>query len=247
MGATLEQLFHLQEIETQLVDHRRRLDTRRRQIRSSERRIEQCSQEHDETLNRARDRQVAADAIELQIKTNDAEVTKLREALNSAKSNREYAAILTQINTTKADNTKEEEIVLQMMSETEAIRSQADAQLEQQKKEKRRLAELESDFKAFESTINTRVADLQKRRDGITAELPAELVKMFDRVAAKHDGEGLAEAVQDNPRRAEFSCGGCSMAVTLEQINRIQSHDEVSTCNYCGRILHLSNNAHSAV
>ena len=176
MGATLEQLFQLQEIETRLVDHRRRLETRHRQIRSSERRIDQCSQEHDETLNRARERQIAADAIELQIKTNDAEVAKLREALNSAKSNREYAAILTQINTAKADNTKEEEIVLQMMSETEAIRSQADAQLEQQEKEKRRLVELESDFKSFESTISSRVTDLQKRRDEITAGLPSELV-----------------------------------------------------------------------
>ena len=53
------------------------------------------------------------------------------------------------------------------------------------------------------------------------------------------------QCARENPRREEFSCGGCSMAVTLEQVNRIRYHDEVNTCNFCGRILHFANSSHT--
>lgn len=245
MGAIHEQLSQLQELETQIVEHRRRLETRRRQIQGASRRIEQCVQEHEATLTRVRDRQAAADALELQIKSNDAQIGKLREVLNRAKSNREYAAVLTQINTTKADNTKEEEQVLQLLSEVEAVRNQAGAQDEQRAKEEQRLAGIESEFSTFEASISSKLEDLSKRRDQVVTGIPTDLVSTFDRVASKHDGEGLAEVVRENPRREEFSCGGCSMAVTLEQVNRIRYHDEVNTCNFCGRIL-LSNSSHTA-
>ena len=40
-----------------------------------------------------------------------------------------------------------------------------------------------------------------------------------------------------NPKRDEFICGGCNMAVTLETVNSLRTRDEVVQCNICGRIL----------
>jgi predicted nucleic acid-binding Zn-ribbon protein len=84
-----------------------------------------------------------------------------------------------------------------------------------------------------------KIDELQAGRDQALEDMPRELVNIFERVSARHEGEVLAVVVQENPRRQEFSCGGCSMAVTLEQFNRLQDRNEIVTCNVCGRILHL--------
>jgi len=241
MGAILDALFRLQEIEKQLVDLRRGIESRKRQRRAATRRMEQCLQDHENTMARARDRQVRLDFLELEIKAKETQIAKLREALNRAKSNKEYAAILTQINTSKADTTKQEEQALQIMSEVEAVREQAEVQLEQAGKEKERLADLEKSMSRHEASAQVTIGDLQRQRKEVVRQLPHEVLFTFERVAARHDGEGLAAVVQENPRRQEFSCGGCSMAVTLEQFNRLQDPNEMVTCNCCGRLLHLSN------
>jgi predicted nucleic acid-binding Zn-ribbon protein len=239
MGATLDALLKLQEIEKQLVEYRRGIESRRRQIRGATRRMQKALQEHQETLARIRDKQTHADALDLEIKSRDTQTARLREALNRAKSNREYAAILTQINTAKADTTKQEEQALHILSEIEAVREQAKVQLEQAEKEKKRLADLEDAFAEHRAAVQVKIDDLQARRDQALEDLPPEIVNIFERVSARHEGEVLAAVIQENPRRQEFSCGGCSMAVTLEQFNRLHDPTEIVTCNICGRILFL--------
>jgi hypothetical protein len=240
MGATLDALFKLQSIETQLTDHRKAIESRKRQVQVVSRRVEECLRNHQATLERAQERQVRSDSLELEVKSKEAEITKLREALNRAKSNKEYAAILTQINTGKADTAKQEELILQIMSEVEAVREQAKAHLEQAESEKGRLAGLQRALEEFETSSKGRIDELLKQREAVVAELPGEVLSVFERVAARHDGEAMAEVVQENPRRQEFSCGGCSMAVTLEQYSRLHEADEIVVCNSCGRILYLA-------
>ncbi|UCG31654.1 MAG: hypothetical protein JSU68_08295 [Phycisphaerales bacterium] len=239
MGATLDALLRLQEIEKQLVEYRRGIESRRRQVRGATRRMEKALQEHQDTNARIRDRQSHADALDLEIKSRDAQTARLREALNRAKSNREYAAILTQINTAKADTTKQEEQALHIMSEVEAVREQAKVQLEQAEKERKRLISLEEAFAEHMAAVQVKIDELQAKRDQAFEDLPREIVNIFERVSARHEGEVLATVVQENPRRQEFSCGGCSMAVTLEQVNRLQDRNEIVTCNVCGRILFI--------
>ena len=60
-------------------------------------------------------------------------------SLNTAKTNKEYAAILTQINTLKADNAKLEEEALRIMQDADAIKAQADKVAKQIEAEKARL------------------------------------------------------------------------------------------------------------
>jgi len=239
MGATLDALFRLQEIETQLTDHRRAVESRKRQVRIVSRRVDDSLRDHQATLERARERQVRSDGLELEVKAKEAQITKLREALNRAKSNKEYAAILTQLNTDKADTAKQEELILQIMSEVEAVREQAKALLEQAEADKQRLAELQQALTEFEISSKPRIEELCQQRDAVVEELPGQVLSVFERVAARHDGEALAEVTQENPRMQEFSCGGCSMAVTLEQYSRLHNGDEIVVCNSCGSILHL--------
>ena len=83
--------------------------------------------------------QMDADRINLDLKEKEAQVEKLRTALNTAKTNKEYAAILTQINTFKADNAKLEEEVLKIMQDVDAVKAQAEKISVQVEAEQKRL------------------------------------------------------------------------------------------------------------
>ena len=109
MRPMLEALLHLQSVERQLAHVRGKLKTRKNAVAAQERRIEQIKTEYNSLHEKALNRRKDADRLELDLRGKEEQVAKLRTALNLAKTNKEYAAILTQINTYKADNAKVEE------------------------------------------------------------------------------------------------------------------------------------------
>ena len=143
MGPMLEALMHLQSIERQLAHVRGRLKTRKNAVAAQQRRIDQINADytaqHDKSITRRKD----ADRLELELRGREEQVVKLRTVLNLAKTNKEYAAILTQINTCKADNAKIEEEVLKIMQDVDAIKIQADKFSASLETEQKRLTEIE--------------------------------------------------------------------------------------------------------
>ncbi|MBI4580622.1 MAG: hypothetical protein HY718_13020, partial [Planctomycetes bacterium] len=115
MGATLDALFRLQTIENQLRSVREQIESRHRRVVGQTRRIATLEQQLNETRQSITKAQTEANSLELERKIHESHIVRLREALNQAKSNKEYAAILTQLNTDKADALKLEDKVLTAM------------------------------------------------------------------------------------------------------------------------------------
>ena len=126
MGRLLGALLHLQSIERQLAQLRGRLRSRTNAVSAYERRIEQLRTDYEALHTKSMQRRADADRLDLDLKEKEERVSKFRLALNNAKTNREYAAILTQINTTKADNAKTEEEALKVMQEADAVHDEAE-------------------------------------------------------------------------------------------------------------------------
>ena len=221
MGATIEALHNLQEIEIQIAELQRRIDRKRAACERQQKQIA--------TLD-MHNHQKDADRLNLELRTHEAQVAKLREALNTAKNQKEYSTVLTQLNTFKADNSKSEERILELMTSIDEYKKKI-AELEAQRgKECEKLAELEDAAKA--------ATKLKAERDEAAIGIPPETLDMFNRVAAKNDGEAMAVIMRTHPRRQEFACEGCNMSITIEQVNNVLSRDEAVLCNVCGRILY---------
>jgi len=187
--------------------------------------------------------QAEADKLELERKTQEAHIAKLREALNHSKTNKEYAAILTQLNTDKADALKSEDQVLAAMTKVDELKK-AEADLKVQlEKEQACLAELEKAAHETEQRLANQLSALENQREEATEGIPAEALRMFERACEHHEGEALAMIEQPHPKRAEFICSGCYMSVPLESINSLQSRDAVLTCQNCSRIMYLESQA----
>jgi len=239
MGATLDALHRLQEIENELRDVQEQIEAKRRRIHSHRRRLAKLEHDLAETQAQIRKTQAEADDLELQRKSHEAHITKLREALNQAKSNKEYAAILTQLNTDKADATKLEDAILSKLNRVDELKKSGASVTETLAQEQSRVGEIEESNAAVEARLAAQLSELEARREDAAEQIPPEILNVFQRACDRHEGEALASIERMHPKRAEYICSGCNMSIPLETINALQSRDEVQQCNNCLRILYL--------
>ena len=239
MATTLEALHRLQDIELQLSAIKQKLSSRQRSVKAHTHRLNSLGENIRTQHESVQRQQIEADRLDLEVKSREAEISKLRTALNTARTNKEYAAILTQINTDKADNAKLEDRILQILAKVDEMRAEVKKLEQQREQEMRRLAQLQNEHDELQHETGSRIQHLQAEREEAATGVPPTVLQIFERVAERYDGEAMATVVRTNPRREEFICQGCNMTVTLEKVNALITRDDVQQCQTCGRILFL--------
>ncbi|MFH1417853.1 MAG: C4-type zinc ribbon domain-containing protein [Planctomycetota bacterium] len=245
MGATLDALCRLQEVELQIAELQRGIERKRRVVRRHEKRIADLDRDIEARRKAIQSDQAEADAVDLDVKSREAEIAKLRQALNTTKTNKEYSAVLTQLNTNKADNSKLEDRCLGMFNRIDEKKQQLAAIRADRDAESERLEGAKASVRAIEEKSRDKLTRLFEEREVAGSAVPASTLDMFNRVANKHDGEAMAMVIRTHPKRAEYACEGCNMSIRIEQINSLLSRDEAVLCNSCGRILFYESPAES--
>ena len=242
MGPVLNGLIKLQSVENQLRVVKAKLTRCRRNVIIQENQVRSLANGLEAKKEEIQLAKIQSDHLELELATRDKIIARLRASLNAAKTNKEYAAILTQLNTTKADNSKIETQILDLLkdietdeAESEKIRNQIDEQkqmLEQTRKETELLA----------VKYEAQIEEIQAQWDKAAKVIPAEPLELFKRVAETYDGEALAvvEQQQDG-KTVAYSCGGCFMGIIADSVNLLMTKDDIIRCPNCTRILILGN------
>jgi predicted nucleic acid-binding Zn-ribbon protein len=240
MGPVLSGLIKLQSVENRLRAAKAKLARSRRSVTIQENQVRSLQNALEAKKEECQLTKMQSDRLELELKTRDQEVSKLRASLNAAKTNKEYAAVLTQLNTTRADNSKIETQILELMKAVEVDEGECEnirKQIEEQKQE------LEQTRKKVESSVaehEAEIAKIQAEWNEAAKAIPRKALDVFNRVADTYDGEAVATIEQQEGRTAAYSCGGCYMGVPAESVSLLMSKDEIIRCSNCTRILVLN-------
>ncbi len=237
MGPVLKGLIELQSVESRLRGMKARLKGAKKAVLLQEQRL--CSLE--ESLQSHKDKIFEAkhniNKLELELKSRDETVSKYKIALNAAKSNKEYAAILTELNTNKADNSKIESRMLEYMTfieDEQKVCEDTEKQIEEQK-----LAIEAIKLRAADKIkeCETGIAEVRTKWDEVSKCLPKEVLQLFTKLSDSYDGEAVSYIESSDGKNRSYNCGGCYMNVTAETLSQIMCKDDVSQCKNCGRIL----------
>jgi len=239
LGKTLETLHRLQDVERKLAELRREREGKARRVEYHQRQVKKAEDKLDENQHAVRERQKKLDSLQLDMAVREESIGRHRQALNKAKTNREYAAILTVMNTEKADNTKAEGGILQLMEEIQNLKSETASVESEKGKLFEELARAEEALRAYDQQSRALLEDMQARREVCAELLPPATLVTFTRVAEHLDGEAMARIVKLRPKRDEYVCSGCNMNIALEVVNSLQTRDDLQLCKVCGRILYL--------
>ena len=240
MGPVLNGLIKLQSVENRLRAAKAKLARSRRSVTVQENQVRSLQSALEAKKEECQLTKLQSERLELELKTRDQEVSKLRASLNAAKTNKEYAAVLTQLNTTRADNSKIESQILELMKAVDVDEGECQnirRQIEEQKQE------LEQTRKKVESSATeheAEISQIQAEWNEVAKSIPRKALEVFNRVAETYDGEAVAMIEQQQGRGAAYSCGGCYMGVPAESVNVLMTKDDIIRCPNCTRILVLN-------
>lgn len=239
MGQLIESLHRLQAIELKLATLRRQEEEKKRRVAFCRRQVEKVDERIAESRNLARTKQMQVDSLNLEVSTHEETLRKRREALAKAKTNKEYATILSAMNMEKADTSKIETSVIELLDEIQRINTQVEELNTERARLHERVTHAEGELAAFLNEHHEDLSQFQAERDLCAKDIPAATLSLFTRVAERHEGEAVVPVTRPNARREEYVCSGCNMKVTLEVVNSLRSRDDLQFCATCGRILYF--------
>ena len=239
MGPVLNGLVKLQSVENQLRAAKAKLTRCRRNVVMQENQVRSLANSLEAKKEEIQLTKVQSDRLELELRTRDEQIARLRASLNVAKTNKEYAAVLTQLNTTKADNSKIETQILELLKDIEADEAECEKIQEQIDEQKQILKQTRKDAELMAAKYEAQIEEIQTNWEEAARNIPPESLNIFKRVAETYDGEALAVVETQEGKTAAYSCGGCFMGVTAESVNLLMTKDDIIRCPNCTRILVL--------
>jgi uncharacterized protein len=243
---SLAALHRLQAVESKLRGLKDQLRRKDRQLQQHRLRIKQLEDQLAGRQDEIRHRKAGVSQLELDFKTKEVMIGKLRAQLNAAKNNKEYSAILTQLNTERADNSKLEERILEELQAIDRLKASLDEMVKTLETQKGEVTQTEKEYEEFRTTRQQEIDALETEHGEVAQGVPPTDLSVFQRVADAHDGEAMAKIVKPDPREEEYICDGCNMSIPMEKVNALLTRDEIQLCNICGRILFLESEASDA-
>jgi predicted nucleic acid-binding Zn-ribbon protein len=245
MGETIEELRRLQAVELKLAGIRRTRESKQRRLEVKRRLAKQIEEKVERNKVACREQQARVDALSLEIAAREESINKHRQALNRAKTNKEYAGILAAMNTEKADNTKVEARVLELMKAIDEVKADGERVEAEMNKAASEVAKAEEQLRTLDAESREEREKLEAERDEFADKIAPAALEAFERAAQRHDGEAMAAVSRLRPKRDDYTCEGCNMNVTLEVVNALQTRDEIQLCGVCRRILYFETTAAS--
>ena len=245
MGPVLNGLIKLQSVENRLRAVKAKLARCRRNVIIQENQVRSFQNALEAKKEEVQLTKVQSDRLELELRTRDETIAKLRASLNAAKTNKEYAALLTQLNTTKADNAKIENQILGLMKDIEADEAECREIQKQIVEQKQKLEETRKEADKLTSGYEVQIDEIQTEWDAVAETIQQKALQVFNRVAETYDGQAVAGIDRQEGKTDVYTCGGCFMGITAETVNLLLTRDEIIRCPNCTRILVLGSDEES--
>jgi len=169
---------------------------------------------------------------ESDIKQNQVMIKRSQERLNSIKNNREYQALLKEIEELKRTNAATEETMIDFLNqiddaEKRTVTMQEELQLLQTDiLQEQQLVGVETE------TAEKRLKELDQERLKISGKIDADILKLFQKVQSQQVRGNAVVPVQD------AVCHGCYVNIPPQMYNELQRCDKLRMCPNCQRIIY---------
>ncbi len=231
MDEQLNLLIQLQEIDGRirvLTDKKKNLPVALAEIQNKRAAIAAEREKVKENLNVAQKNKRDRDK---DLEVGAQKVEKLKARTSEIKTNKEYQALLKEIEAAQTENKAIEDDILSLMEKIDGA-SAAIAAAEKQAREQEELLQAEQkqqqdEFAKIEESLKEIAA---ARRDSISRIQPS-ILSQYQALLASKGGIAMAEA------RGE-SCSGCYMSIPPQVFVNVKKNDGIITCPHCGRILY---------
>lgn len=239
MHPDLEKVIQLQRVESQL----RHLEAESGDLPSQKAELEGRLSEERSRLEAAKEglatSQKARRHYETELADLESKRSKYKTQLMDVKTNKEYTAMLHEIEGVEREIRSREDQILAEMEKAESFTAEV-------KREEAEFKAVEERFRSAVKALDARAlalkqetAGLAAERDVVAASVPQPVLDLFHRVA-KLRGSAVAEA-------KDAMCQLCHVKLRLQMFVELKKNEEIVQCPSCNRILYYEPVAASVV
>jgi hypothetical protein len=152
--------------------------------------------------------------------------------LPQIKTQREYLAVLKEVDTAKKQIKDLGDQLAAKDRETEALHADKEEKDGELATLGAQTAARQAEIDAAAASLDDGLANHGRQREQLTGQLPVALRKRYDMLLERRNGVALVEA-------RDGACLGCHMHLPPQLFNRLYVAQEVQSCPHCNRLLYL--------
>jgi predicted nucleic acid-binding Zn-ribbon protein len=173
---------------------------------------------------------------ETDIKQNQVMIKRSQDRLNSIKNNREYQALVKEVEELKRTNIATEDMMIDLLNQIDDCEKKTvlmQAELQQVKDD---ILLEQQVVGAATETADNRLNELDQERQKLSCQIETEVLSLFQRVQSQQVRGNAVVPVQD------AVCHGCYVNIPPQMYNELQRCDKLTMCPNCQRIIYWKQN-----
>ncbi len=230
MNPDLRNLIALQDLELKIAVIQKQIADTPVKIQALREELQRLNDTHSQRVARAQELTRQRRTLESEVELMRTKLSKLKDQLMSVKTNKEYTAMLHEIQMAEERIRSEEDKILDIMEEMET--------------KERDLKSMEAQLKASTASIDGEIARceaavpglevglarLQAEKLSMESSIESDLLARYRRIAEARRGIALAEAKDE-------LCSACHVRIRPQVYADLLRTEDILACDSCSRIL----------
>lgn len=236
----LQQLIDLQKADDQISEHKnvladipRQLDSARAELEEKKSILKVATEEIAALQKQRKD-------FELEVQGENDHMAKAKTKLPAVKTNREYTAILTEVDAIKEKVEKIEDKELEVMEVLEEKEKEIPGVEKKCKEEDAHFKEYREKKETEEKRFKQELEELLAKRKIISDQLDTVIFKRYEKICNSREGRAVAGL-------RESICQGCFQQVLPQMVIEVKVGEKIHQCGGCLRFLYWDEISETAV
>lgn len=225
-------LIRIQECDSQLVKLTAKKKILPEDLETLEREFNIFREETEKNKTKYDELKTRHTENENKIKKVNESIVKTKERMLEVKNNKEYQAMLKEIETAELSRGEVETEIISLLDELDklAVLVKKDGEVL-----KERQARYEQEKKSIEADLNAVDSDSaqwEQKKIELQKSLPDELLTRYEKIKKRNKGIGVTSVWKS-------VCSGCHMNIPPQLYNELQRSEELLSCPNCNRIIYF--------
>ncbi len=230
MQSDLEMLLKLQVIDYDLGELERSKEYLPDMMDNLKREIEETENLFRNTEKELSDSQIMQKNLEIDVSAKQVELKKFQEQMMAIKTNKEYDALINQIDNVKAIINEKETSLIEVIERLEKLENDIKEFEKRSSETKERNTKELSILQEKMDSVGTKIQVKESERGNITIRIPKRTMSTYETVRKSRGGSVVV------PVRKR-ACGACYKGLPPHRIQELKRGDQLIICDNCGRML----------
>ena len=230
--SSIKKLIDLQEIDSQLNELEDILGDLPKKVDELIVKEKQTIKDIEDGKLRIKEIQLDLNKTELRVKEDNQKIDNLKDQLFKVTTNKQYDALMQEIDHLKEQLDKDETIDIELMEEKDTLEDQIKNQEKNVESVSKDLSERRENLEKLLHESAEQKAQLESDRDKLVKSIEPNVLKRYDVIRSARRGTAVVPVLG-------ASCSGCGAVVPPQKIAEIRADKTPYTCDECSRFLFI--------